>query len=198
MQDLTPRRFVIALAVALAATPASGQEVERGAPDCSPEAVGKVREAADRGEAWGLYLMARHLSTGRCIPGDGPGALDYYWRAAKLNYPPAFYNLGIISAGTRDFESAELLFFRGAQLGHRGSELELGILYWASPAPVRDPVKAFAWLSVTADRAEPISGEARAFLEEIARKLDPEERGRGSALFSRLKRKFGNVPAFQF
>ena len=77
-------RTIVALLAFLAPSAVMCQSLERGPPSCDSEAVGRAREGADRGEAASLYLMARHYSTGKCIPGDGPKALDSYWKAAAL------------------------------------------------------------------------------------------------------------------
>jgi TPR repeat protein len=143
--------------------------------------------------------MARYYSTGKCFAGDGEKAVDLYWQAAKLKYPPAFYNLGVVAAGgEREYKKAELMFFRGAQLGHRGSEIQLAMLYQLAPAPVADKVKSYAWLTVTANRGEPISREAESLLKDLDGKIAREEREKGKALAARLSTQFGNVPAFAF
>ncbi len=175
------------------------QSIEQAAPDCAPDAIAKARDGAEHGEVAFIYLMARYYSTGKCIAGDGEKAVAYYWKAAKLNYPPAYYNLGIIAAGgEKDYKAAELMFFRGAQLGHRGSELHLGILLHMSFPPVRDNAKSYAWLSLTASRGEAISQEAKGILEDLERKITDDEKQRGEALAIRLREQFGNVPAFTF
>jgi TPR repeat protein len=178
---------------------AIAQSLERSVPDCASEAVAKARDDADRGDVASIYLMARYFSTGKCVPGNGAKAVELYWQAAKLNYPPAFYNLGIVAAGGEgDFQKAELMFFRGMQLGHRGAELQLGILYQLAPAPVRDLAEAYAWLSVTAARGESISREARDLLTELDRKVSNDERERGKSLAISLSGQFSNVPPFSF
>ncbi len=193
------KRLGICTLLLLSTGHVAAQSVERGVPDCAPEAIAKAREGADRGEVAFIYLMARYYSTGKCIVGDGEKAVAHYWQAAKMNYPPAFFNLGIVAAGgEKDYEKAELMFFRGAQLGHRGSELQLGILYQLAPPPVRDNVKSYAWLTVTTNRGEPISQEAKGILEDLERKVSDEEKVKGKALASRLLGQFGNVPAFSF
>ena len=88
------------------------------------------------------------------------------------------------------------MFFRGAQLGHRGSELQLGILYQVVPSPTRDYVKSFAWLTVTANRGEPISQEAKSFLAELEHKLTEDQRKKGTLLARQLTEKYGSVTAF--
>lgn len=193
------KRLGLCSLLLLSAGHVGAQSVETGVPDCAPETVAKAREGADRGEIASIYRMARYYSTGKCISGDGDKAVALYWQAAKSNYPPAFYNLGIVAAGgARDYKTAELMFFRGAQLGHRGSELQLGVLYQLSPPPVHDNAKSYAWLSVTVRRGEAISQEAKGMLEDLERKVTDEERQKGKALALRLWEQFGNVPAFTF
>jgi TPR repeat protein len=175
---------------------AYSQVLERQSPSCAPEAIEKARDGADREEPAALYLMARYYATGKCIPGDGKKGIDFYLRAAKLNYPPAFYNLGIVSAGNQDFQSAEAFFARGAQLGHRGSEYQLGILYSLVPPPVGDDVKAFAWLSLTASRPEPVAEEAEDRLRTVKRRMNQEALTRGEVLYQQLRERYASVSAF--
>lgn len=192
-------RIALWVALVLPCGYAVAQAPEREAPSCASDAVARAKEGAARGEAASLYLMARYYSTGRCFAGDGEKAVDLYWQAAKLNYPPAFYNLGVVAAGgEKDYKKAELMFFRGAQLGHRGSELQLAVLYQLAPAPLADIVKSYAWLTVTTNRGEPISQEAKRLLEELDRKITSEERNKSQALAARLSSQFGNVPAFAY
>jgi TPR repeat protein len=190
----------ILLFVSLCATAFSvpAEQLERSAPDCAPEVIAKAREGAEQGKASSLYLMARYYSTGTCLQGDGQKAIDLYQKAAKLDYPPAFYNLGMLAATGQNFQLAESLFARGMELGHRGAELQLGILYSLVPPPTGDDRKAFAWLSVTANRTEPISEEAKDRLDVVARRLTPEALAQVKTLCSKLKEDYGNVPAFHF
>lgn len=190
-------RTVLATLAVLISSICLSQSLERDSPSCASAAVEHAREEAARGDAASLYLMARYYSTGKCFPGDGSKAVDFYWKAAALNYPPAFYNLGVVAAGgEQDYAKAELMFFRGAQLGHRGAELQLGMLYQLAPPPTRDHVKAFAWLTVTSGRAEPISREAKTILERVNQDLVDDQRKRGLALATQLQERLGNVPAF--
>ena len=188
-------KYILSLLL-LAAVSATAQVLERSSPNCSPEAQERARAGVERNDATSIYLMARYYSTGKCLPGDGQKAIEHYWKAAKLNYPPAYYNLGIVSAGNKDYESAELLFFRGTQLGHRGAELQLGILYSLVPPPIGNDEKAFAWLSVTVNRNEAISGEAKESLATVTRRMDASSRERAEALYRGLNDKYGLVPAF--
>ena len=190
------KSFVILIALfSVAQTNAQG--LERSSPDCSPNAISNAQEGAESNEGKSLYLMARYYSTGKCMPGDGAKALEYYGRAVQINYPPAFYNLGMILAANQKFRDAESYFFRGAMLGHRGCELQLGILYFLVPPPVGNDQKAFGWLSLSASRDDAIASEAKDMLEKVSRRLTDEDKKRASLVFMQLQEKYKAVPAFQ-
>lgn len=185
-----------ALALLLLPIGLPAQQLGRGAPSCDPDALQAVTDGAAAGEPRFLYLLARHLSTGDCMPGDGDRALALYRAAADGDYPPAFYNLGMLAAGNNEFRDAERLFLRGAQLGHRGAELQLGILYMIVPAPVGDEVSAYAWLSLLSRRNEPESSEAASFRERLGERMASEAIRRAEALADELRAKHGDTKAF--
>jgi TPR repeat protein len=191
-------RLLFLAAILVVFSSAKAAPLERSSPDCAPEAISNAKEGAERGEAPSLYLMARYYSTGKCLLGDGPKSIEYYQKAVKLNYPPAFYNLGMIAASGQNFRLAEGLFSRGMELGHRGAELQLGILYSIVPAPVGDDRKAFAWLSITANRAEPVAEEAKDRLDVVMHRLSPDGLAQAKTLLTKLKESYEGVPAFQF
>lgn len=176
---------------------ASAQSIERDTPSCDESSMQAVRDGAERGDAASVYLLARHRSTGACMPGDGDRALALYRAAAAADYPPAFYNLGMLAAGNDDFAEAERWMLRGATLGHRGAELQLGILYMLVPAPVGNQEKAHAWLSLLAQRNEPVSSEAGDFLKQVDKRLSTDARRRADVLAQSLIVKYGAIEAFE-
>lgn len=183
-------------ALLLLPTALSAQQIERGSPPCEPEALQAVIDGVATGEPKSLYLLARHLSTGVCMPGDGDRALALYRDAADRKYPPAFYNLGMFAAGNNAFGEAERLFQSGAQLGHRGSELQLGILYMLAPAPVGNEVNAYAWLSLLSRRNEAESSEAANVRTRVGKRMSAEAIDRANALADALYATHGETEAF--
>lgn len=176
---------------------AFAQNIERALPPCDKETLSQAQTGADQNDARSVYLLARYYSTGKCLSGDGTKAMELYLKAAALNYPRAFYNLGIIHASYGDFESAESFFLQGAELGHRGSELQLGILYAIVPPPVGDPVKGAAWLSFTASRPEGIADEAKDILEGQKKRMEPTVWEPASKMAETLRNKYGPIPEFK-
>jgi len=191
-------KFVFVLiASLLGAATSFAQVLERSSPDCSAKAQERVHSGVERNEPASIYLMARYYSMGNCVPGDGQKAFELYQRAAKLEYPPAFYNLGMISASNGSYASAAEFLLMGTVLGHRGSELQLGILYSLVPAPTGDDEKAFAWLSLTSSRNEQVSTEARRQLAIVSKRIDKASREKAEALYASLKEKYGPIHAFK-
>jgi TPR repeat protein len=186
-----------AAAICLHISALQAQSLERDAPSCEPQLVAQAREGAEVGNAKQTYLFARYLSTGKCVSGDGKRAAQLYLKAEKLDYPPAFYNLGIIAAANQDFTSAEGHFAGGAMLGHRGCELQLGILYSLVPPPVGDNRKAYAWLLLTESRHEPVSADATEQLARIRPKLSERQRMQAEALSAKLAADYGSVRSFE-
>jgi len=189
------RALAVVAALACAAPLACAQTLERASPPCSPERQEQAKNGAERGDAASIYLLARYLSTGRCMPGDGRKAIQLYGQAAELGYPPAFYNLGMLATARQDFAAAERHFSRGAEGGHRPSELQLGILYATAPAPVGDDVKAFAWLSLASARQESISAEASDRLSAVRARLPDESLRSAEAMAETLKARYWAMPA---
>jgi TPR repeat protein len=187
--------FVLVLVSVLALT-AQAQSLERETPPCTVELQEHARAGAEQGDAASVYLLARYLSTGRCMPGDGRKAIRLYTQAAELNYPPAFYNLGMLAAARQDFASAEGYLARGASAGHRGCELQLGILYSLVPPPVGNDSKAFAWLSLTSSRPEPVAAEAADRLKVVRTRLSESNRPSAEALADRLKAQYLSLAPF--
>ena len=178
------------------AVTAHAQSLERDAPACTAESQEKARIVAEKGDPASVYLLARYLSTGRCMPGDGLRAIQLYKQAAESNYPPAFYNLGMLAAARRDVAAAEDYFTRGALAGHRGCELQLGILYSIAPPPVGDDSKAYAWLSLTASRSEPVSSEAEERLKAVRARLPESDHPSAEALAAKLRKQYASLSPF--
>jgi TPR repeat protein len=194
MQPNLMRRCSVA-ALSCLASVAHAQALERASPPCNAARQEQVRQGAERGDAASIYLLARYLSTGRCMPGDARRAIQLYGQAAELGYPPAFYNLGMLAAARQDFAAAERSLSRGAEGGHRLSELQLGILYATAPAPVGDDAKAFAWLSLTSGRQELLSAEASERLKALRAKLSDESRRAAEAFADTLKERYSAIPS---
>ena len=177
--------------------PARSQQLERGDPVCTPQAVASAQAGAERKEPAAIYLLARYFSTGKCIPGDGKRAMELYMEAALLNYPPAFYNLGMVSAAHRDLKAAEAYFSKGALLGHRGCEFQLGILYSFPNTAVSNDAKAFAWLSLVSSRTDEPIKDGDELLSKIKARLTSEQRQTAEAMLADLKSRYGSTPAFR-
>jgi TPR repeat protein len=188
---------IVFSAVSFWAPPAISQALERGIPSCSSEKVAAARDGAERNLPASIYMLARYYSTGKCLPGDGVEAIRLYHRAADLDYPPAYYNLGVIEAANQDYGAAEASWLRGAELGHRGCELMLGILYSWPQLAVGDDVKSYAWLSLAAaPGGAGLSGLDDA-LKKVTARLTPADRSKAQEYFVAIRSRYRAVPAFR-
>jgi TPR repeat protein len=176
--------------------PTLSQTLERDPPPCSKSAVAEARAGAQANNAAAIYKLARYYSTGKCIAGDGPQAIALYNRAAELGYAAAYYNLGVLEAGgAKNYHAAEGWWVKGAELGHRGCQLQLGILYSAPIVGVADDAKAYAWLSLVIRRGDPDADLARTVLKPVKRRLSASDRARGEAYLADLQSKYGSPSA---
>jgi hypothetical protein len=192
------RHLIISIvfwAAAVWVSPAWSQTLERGVPPCSKEKVAAARDGAERNSPASIYALARYYSTGKCIAGDGVEAIKLYRRAADLGYPAAYYNLGIIAAANGDYRAAETSWLRGASLGHRGSELQLGILYSWPQLDVADDVKSYAWLSLAAAQGGAGLGIFDLVLEKVIARLSTADLAKARLYLATLRRQYRAVPA---
>jgi TPR repeat protein len=142
-------------------------------------------------------MLGRYYSTGKCFAGDGVEALRLYHRAADLDYPPAYYNLGVIEAANQDYVAAEAAWLRGAELGHRGCELMLGILYSWPQLAVGDDTKSYAWLSLAASSGGTGLSGLDEVLKKVTARLTPDDRLKAQEYFAAIRRRYRAIPAFQ-
>ncbi|TCK17649.1 hypothetical protein DFR30_0884 [Thiogranum longum] len=181
----------------LASTVGLTEPIEKAAPPCNDKLIEKYQKGVEDNNAQSIYMMARYYSTGKCLAGDGKKAIQLYFQAAEQSYPPAFYNVGMILAANQEFEQAAKMFFAGAALGHRGSELQLGILYSLVPPPIGNDLQAYAWLSLTAGRSEPVAEEAKSILKRVKSRLSGSELERAQELAKKINADFGSLPPFK-
>jgi TPR repeat protein len=166
-------------------------------PSCSSEKVAAARDGAEKKLPAAIYMLARYYSTGKCFAGDGVEAVRLYRRAADLDYPPAYYNLGVIAAANQDYAVAEASFLRGAELGHRGCELMLGMLYSWPQLAVGDDVKSYAWLSLAAAPGGAGLSGLDDVLKKVTARLTPPDRSKAQECFVAIRSRYRAIPAFR-
>jgi TPR repeat protein len=186
------------IAILMVSSQSLAEPIEKAIPPCDQDSIEKYQQGVEENDAHSSYMMARHYSTGKCLAGDGEKAVQLYFKAMEQSYPPAFYNVGMMMAANQQFELAAKTFFAGAAKGHRGAELQLGILFSLVPPPVGNDASAYAWLSLTAGRNEPVAEEARGILAKVKSRVSTSELEEGTQLLGKLEEDFGAIPPFEY
>lgn len=123
---------------------------------------------------------------GQFIPRDLDEARRWLLVAGEAGYPPAQTHLAQMAYRDELSESgpaAEFDWYRKAAMqGEPVAQFNLGILYWKGYGVERDPVRAYAWVSLAAPALE--DGQAR---QTMASALSDAEREAGLSLAERLE-----------
>jgi TPR repeat protein len=196
---MNAKSCVLALILSIAWTTGTlAQNPDGDAPSCVQKDYDATAQRAEQGDAAALYRLGRYYGTGICLQNDAAGARALYLRSATLNYAPAFYQLGMMSAANdKDYAAAANYFRQGAALGDRKAEFTLGVLYLFNVTGLGGDVEAFGWLSLAASRDAPYALDAKNFLANLSKRMTAENRAQGQSLFTELNQQYGAVPAFQ-
>jgi TPR repeat protein len=115
-------------------------------------------------------------------------------KAADLEHPPAQFEVGRrLLAQQAEGEAAEEAMrwiVRAAKQGHPRACYTLAGCYGQGLAVQRDPVTAWAWCSIAAERGEP---KAELLLPQYLELLDDGQRAAGSATLKVLRDKLPPV-----
>lgn len=142
-----------------------------------PDALNWLRKAAAQDMGAAAYALAGIFKAGGCGELTNPSVADVWLRrAADLKYVPAQYELGRLGLAdpidSQHRAESLRLIARAARKGHAAACYTLSLCYARGVALKVDPVRAWAWMTMAADR-----GEARAELKlpELAAALVGED-----------------------
>jgi hypothetical protein len=93
-----------------------------------------------------------------------------------------------------DFKAAMKYFLIGARYADKLSQLSIGLMYLNGQGVDRDPVTAFAWVAIAAERKYP---QFLATRDAIWAKLDVSQREQAKALVEKLYVEYGDATAKQ-
>jgi uncharacterized protein len=91
-----------------------------------------------------------------------------------------------------DFAAALKGFEQGARYGDKLSQLSIGLMYLNGQGVDKDPVTAFAWVAIAAERKYPRFLDTR---DRIWADLDAQQREKGKALVEQLYGQYGDLVA---
>lgn len=111
--------------------------------------IGKVRRAAESGDAMGIFLLASALEDGLGLPQDEAESLRLYKLAAAKGFETAFNNAGLMlesGRGTRRDPEAALEYFRaGAALHEASCMFNLAVMLSSGIGCTPDFTEALGW-----------------------------------------------------
>lgn len=91
-----------------------------------------------------------------------------------------------------DYAKAMESFLEGARYADKLSQLSIGLMYLHGEGVEKDPVTAYAWIAIAAERKYPRFVNTR---EEIWKGLDDEQRQRATELKQQLLSEYGDAVA---
>jgi S1-C subfamily serine protease/tetratricopeptide (TPR) repeat protein len=124
-----------------------------------------------------LGLMA-HLGNG--LRQNYSLAMDYYKKAAELDYAPAYFRIGILHANGRGVprnpQEAMQWYIKAANLGEAIAQFNVGLGFLTGNGIQKDPRQALFWMLVAVDRLidQKIADDARKNIRIAEAQLDPK------------------------
>jgi len=100
--------------------------------------------------------------------------------------------VGMQAYAGKDYARAMKYFEMGARYADKLSQLCIGLMYLQGEGVARDPVTAYAWLALAAERKFPRYLATR---EDVWKQLDDSQRQRASVLLDRLLGEYGDAVA---
>ena len=103
-----------------------------------------------------LTALGNAYVNGQGVPQDFTKAADYFKHAADAGFPPALFNLGLLSETGQgmphDLSAAFKYYMRAAQLGYPPALFNVGNMYATGAGIQRDPFEAALWFRQAADK----------------------------------------------
>ncbi|MCW5718867.1 MAG: sel1 repeat family protein [Bauldia sp.] len=144
----------LALSIAIAASPAVGQQ------GVGPQTnLATVQSMAAAGDADAAFELAERYYFGEGLPVDPAQAVRWYRVAAEAGHIGAQFNLGFAySQGEgikQSYAEAMTWYRRAADSGHTGAQTGVGLLYAGGRGVPEDAVEAARWFRMAADAGFP-------------------------------------------
>lgn len=161
-----------------------------GRPDA---AVALWRALARTGDAAAQYQLAQAHYLGRGTDRDPARALVLARQSAEQGYPPGQLLAGAIlmeAGGEQAVDLAQRYWQAAAQAGNVLAPYRLGLLHWEARAVPKDPVRAYAWMHVSATGGLDLAEQAQ---QRMGTAMSEADRSAGESLAQRLRQ--GELPA---
>ena len=122
----------------------------------TPDIIGRMRDAAEKGDALAQFSLGRAYEDGNGVPSDDEQAHLWYRKAADQRLPPAEFAVGMDYARGQgvQFDAQEAVEWirRAATQGHAGAQYSLGMAYATGKGIERDGRAAIPWFRKAANQ----------------------------------------------
>lgn len=119
--------------------------------------------------------------------------LDAMSRTSTWGHPDQFGEFtGMQRYADGNYKSAMKFFLLGARYADKLSQLSIGLMYLNGQGVQKDPVTAFAWIAIAAERKYP---QFLATRDRIWEQLDAHQREQAKALIKKLYPEYGDATA---
>jgi hypothetical protein len=99
---------------------------------------------------------------------------------------------GILRYEKGDYAGAMKYFLLGARYADKVSQLSIGLMYLNGQGVPKDPVTAYAWIALSAERNYPKFVDTR---DSVWAQLDPEQRDKANEILKQLMAEYGDAVA---
>jgi uncharacterized protein len=143
------------------------------------DAVRTWRPLADKGDADAQFNMGQAYRLGRGVPSDMKIAQSWFQKAAQQGHAEAQANLGLILYQNGDRKAAMPHIRKAAERGDERAQYVLGATLFNGDVEGRDWPRAYALMSLAADKGLP---NAKTSLKQMEDTLPAADKERGKAL----------------
>jgi len=143
------------------------------------DAIRTWRPLADKGDADAQFNMGQAYRLGRGVPADMRIAQSWFQKAAQQGHQEAQANLGLILYQNGDRKTAMPFIRRAAERGDERAQYVLGATLFNGDVEGRDWPRAYALMSLAAEKGLP---NAKTSLKQMEETMPAADRERGKAL----------------
>lgn len=143
------------------------------------DAIRTWRPLADKGDADAQFNMGQAYRLGRGVPADMKIAQSWFQKAAAQGHGEAQANLGLILYQNGDRKTAMPFIRKAAERGDERAQYVLGATLFNGDVEGRDWPRAYALMTLAADKGLPT---AKTSLKQMDEALPASDREKGKAL----------------
>ncbi|HZX72749.1 MAG TPA: sel1 repeat family protein [Rhodanobacter sp.] len=141
----------------------------------------------------GMAIAANSPTTAPLQDKTSQEVLDAMSNSSTWGHPDEYGEFtGMQRFAAGDFKGAMKYFLIGARYADKLSQLSIGLMYLNGQGVSKDPVAAFAWIAIAAERKYP---QFLATRDMVWAQLDAQQRTQAKALLEKLYPEYGDPTA---